>query len=985
MFAGCEQTTGGSNQSEDTGNTASLTLQNAEEGAYLVMVYGGAASAEEPSETEAEKPEVDGQEADLGEDRLVASGTGTAADGAAAVPLGTAEGGIPQAVIPDGLLTLLVTRTFAGANTRKRGSALFSGGKAEADWSTLEEVAPSVGFTLDRTEAYAFPAADGDYASAPVLELTLTNTGEDRTDELSVEFSGGGGEAFIADPPVIPALDAGEEFLFEVFPALGLAVGDYEADLAVTDGTGLSVGFPVSFSVTATDYGVVFDLRGGYTENGGVIADATVPKGDRVAQPSPDPRRAGSVFSGWYADAGAATPFDFDSPISGDTTVYAGWGSADRAVSFDTVGGTPASFRRAVSTGGIALRPVDPTKEGYRFTGWLGADGAPFGFGGPFGAGDSAAFAAWLPTDGASAYAVSFNTDGGSVIPTQTVRAGYFAARPELAPAKSGSVFVGWVGTRDSSVAFDFEGTPVNRNTAIFARWAAEGDTVYTVTFDTGDSAVRTQTVFAGEKAARPAEPAKAGYVFVAWRTAPDGLGRPFGFDEAIMSDMTLYAKWAPAGTPIFDVRFNAGGGSPQPDSLRVENGMSAPRPSVNPAKDGYVFADWHADANGSILYDFGKPVTDDTVIYAKWTPGLFTVSFETNGGPAIAAVGVAPDSILTLPAEPTQTALAFAGWWTDALLSKPYVAGPVTSSFTLYAKWTPKFTVTFETVGGTAIAPVLVSPGHSFQLAANPTLASHDFDGWLTSANIVFTPGTDTVNGNMTLYAQWTRLYTVSFDLAGGTGAFPAQNVRSGGFAQAPTGEPVLTGHDFAGWYFADDSAPFSFGTEAVRTNITLRARWTKTRYAVLFYTNDGTGTGGTGTLFQQLEVEHGGVTALADPATPVRTGYTFAGWFTASEGGTQFFDGQSLVTGPQTLYAQWTLRQFSVSVWANTDTGGALMSRFNAPYNSQLQEPSPAPVWAGHTFAGWCADPTGATALYVFPLTVTADLNLYAKWTTP
>ena len=53
----------------------------------------------------------------------------------------------------------------------------------------------------------------------------------------------------------------------------------------------------------------------------------TVKEGDKAVKPSDDPERFGYEFTGWFADKDATTAYDFDAPIAGDTTIYAGWKS----------------------------------------------------------------------------------------------------------------------------------------------------------------------------------------------------------------------------------------------------------------------------------------------------------------------------------------------------------------------------------------------------------------------------------------------------------------------------------------------------------------------------------------------------------------------------------------------------------------------------------------------------------------------------------
>ncbi|OUS67324.1 hypothetical protein B1748_36210, partial [Paenibacillus sp. MY03] len=76
--------------------------------------------------------------------------------------------------------------------------------------------------------------------------------------------------------------------------------------------------------------------------------------------------------------------------------------------------------------------------------------------------------------------------------------------------------------------------------------------------------------------------------------------------------------------------------------------------------------------------------------LYAKWTTNVYTVSFESNGGNAVAAATVEHGETVEAPAAPTRTGYGFEGWHTDEELMEPYVfTTAVTGNVTLYAKWT--------------------------------------------------------------------------------------------------------------------------------------------------------------------------------------------------------------------------------------------------------------------------------------------------------
>lgn len=99
-----------------------------------------------------------------------------------------------------------------------------------------------------------------------------------------------------------------------------------------------------------------------------------------------------------------------------------------------------------------------------------------------------------------------------------------------------------------------------------------------------------------------------------------EGNGNPYEEDYYILE--------AKAGTPQYTVTFNMNGHGYAPASQKVEKGKTATKP-VDPTASGYDFGGWYADSTLKTVFDFTKPVDNDTVIYAKWTksPTGVTVS----------------------------------------------------------------------------------------------------------------------------------------------------------------------------------------------------------------------------------------------------------------------------------------------------------------------------------------------------------------------
>jgi len=157
-----------------------------------------------------------------------------------------------------------------------------------------------------------------------------------------------------------------------------------------------------------------------------------------------------------------------------------------------------------------------------------------------------------------------------------------------------------------------------------------------------------------------------------------------------------------------------------------------------------------------------------------------------------------------------------------------------------------------------------------------------YSFDSWLSTGAAAYT-------------AQWTANdNTVTFDTGSGTSS---ATVTTGDPIIEPT-DPTRSGYTFAGWYTAaTGGTAWDFAT-TIAEDITLHAHWTAiSTNTVTFDTGVGTGTYTVAT----------GDPVFEPSAHPTRSGYTFAGWYTAATGGTAW-DFATVITGDTTLYAHWT-----------------------------------------------------------------------------
>lgn len=284
----------------------------------------------------------------------------------------------------------------------------------------------------------------------------------------------------------------------------------------------------------AQAFTVKFDANG----HGAAPADQTVEINGKAAKPT-DPTDGDYSFQGWYTTAECSTTFDFSTPITGDTTVYAKWVKKP-IVSFNANGHGTAPASQTVELNGKATKPADPTAEGYVFRGWYttAACTTEFDFNTPIAA-DTTLYAKWDEI-----YTVTFNVGGHGTAPTpQKVENGGKATRPENPTAK-GWRFDGWYTDEKCTAGYDFD-KAVTANTTLYAKWTQ----LFTLTFETNggtkiDSveAPDGSLVYLGSY-----KPTKSGYYFVGWytdknltRTSRVGYVRMDG-------NKTVYAKFAVA------------------------------------------------------------------------------------------------------------------------------------------------------------------------------------------------------------------------------------------------------------------------------------------------------------------------------------------------------------------------------------------------------------------------------------------------------
>ncbi len=356
-------------------------------------------------------------------------------------------------------------------------------------------------------------------------------------------------------------------------------------------------------------------------------------------------------------------------------------------------------------------------------------------------------------------------------------------------------------------------------------------------------------------------------------------------------------------------VTFDTDGGSAVA-TQNLTQYQTATRPATDPTKAGNAFCGWYADAGLTTPFNFSTPIMSDTTVYAKWGAVVtHTVTFDTNGGSAVAPVSVVDGTAVLAPVSPTKENHSFSGWYSDAGLTTAYIfTTPVTAPITLYAKWTetPQYHISFNTNGGSPVGDIAVRLGHTATAPANPTRDGFAFDGWYSDAGLT-TPFDFAVpvTGDVGLFAKWTAVaassFLVSFNTNGGS-VVADQSVATNGVAVRPA-NPTKVGYMFVDWYSdAGLTTVYDF-TTPVTGALTVYAKWVANNRTVTFDSNGGS-------PIPAQTVAYGG--KAVQPANPTKSGYNFAGWF-SNVTLTTLYNFNTVVTDNITLHAKWNAVSYS------------------------------------------------------------------------
>ena len=395
-------------------------------------------------------------------------------------------------------------------------------------------------------------------------------------------------------------------------------------------------------------------------------------------------------------------------------------------------------------------------------------------------------------------------------------------------------------------------------------------------------------------------------------------------------------------------------GNSSEAIQIIVKNGSAFTAPAsdglTRPAGDTDNYFMW-LDGNGNSYEPGGSVPADVTELTVQWTAPIYAVTLNTNGGTInngnvteyIYGVGA------TLPTadDMTYTGHTFKGWYdNEGLTGDPVTAigGTEMGNKEYWAKWEiNQYTITFDTAGGSAIAPITQDYGTAITAPADPTREGYTFTGWDTAI-----PATMPAH-NMTITAQWTvNQYTITYDLDGGTaeGNPDTYTVETDAFTLK---NPTRPGYTFTGWsgtgLTGEDNLTVTI-PKGSTGNRSYTAHWSLNTYSITYDLNGGTASGNP----TSYTVESATITLNQ----PTKTGYTFTGW-----SGTDLTGEDNLTvtipagsTGDRSYTAHWSLNTYSITY----DLDGGTVSGnpdFYTVESAAITLNQPTRI--GYTFTGW------------------------------
>lgn len=403
-------------------------------------------------------------------------------------------------------------------------------------------------------------------------------------------------------------------------------------------------------------------------------------------------------------------------------------------------------------------------------------------------------------------------------------------------------------------------------------------------------------------------------YEFLGWSVKLDG--QILSTLPNATAEMSFYAC-VRATKKVYTITFDSNGGS-SVDSITVEYGSVAVAPQ-KPHLDEKRFVCWCTDAALTTEVNWATPITGNVTYYAKWADELSLVAkhtiswYDENGNllnTSSVSDGMTPTYTYTL-IDTAEYSYEFLGWSTTKGGQVLTAIPTATSDASYYAcvKTTKnKYTITFNSNGGSAVAPITVEYGTVVSVPNSPELKDHTFVCWCTDSSLKNAVNWATpITGNVTYYAKWTEStkpitkYTISWYDENGkllnTDSVAENTTPSCNYKPTNTAE---YSYEFLGWATTRDGQVLSQIPAATQNaSYYAKVKATKNKYTITFNSNGGS-------VVEPITVTYG--TVISNVPTTEYEGHKFVSWCTDSALSSAV-DWSLPVTANVTYYAKWNI----------------------------------------------------------------------------
>ena len=665
---------------------------------------------------------------------------------------------------------------------------------------------------------------------------------------------------------------------------------------------------------TPNNYTVIFDGNSGIPSQ--LNKSVTY---DNAYGELPNGTKTGYILTGWFTEEDEKIESITQVKITGPQTLYARWVIGNYTLVFDFDNGAEPE-NRILKFNSSIVYPTNVSKIGYTFSEWDNVLEVMPG-------NDITITALWTPNN----YTVTFDPMGGdiSIARKNVTYDSTYGELPE--PTKTGHSFSGWFTEEGNGDEVTNE-TEVNITEAqiLYAHWDINN---YTLTFNfANDEEDDVRILTFNEIIEYPENISKIGYTFSKWDSVPGVMPG---------NDITITALWTPNK---YNVTFNPMGGNVDQTSKNVTYDSTYGDLPI-PTMIGYGFDGWFTEEVGGeeIESDNEVNTTGDRTLYAHWTAGSITVTFDPTGGISdkLSKTTFFDETYGDLP-EPTRTGHTFAGWFSEdngggnKITNETEVKNP--NHHILYAHWAiNQYTITFEVNGGSKCEPI-TQDYNTLIVFSEIKKTGYTFLHWCSDPELDIEYTETTVPAeDITLYAKWAiNKYTLVFIFDNGTN--PEEETLDYDEIIEHPENVSRVGYTFDEWDKDIGKMPAS--------DLNITALWVPNEYTVTFDVNSGNPLSEP-EITKEITYD----STYGDFPDASKEGYSFLGWFTEAEGGVRVESTAIVkITMDKTLYAKWIINNYTLTFVLNDDDSEEEVFEFDEiiDYPEGVEK-------TGYTFEKW------------------------------